>query len=87
MVVPPALATDWIAGSFGSERATEDGGTLEVEVAADDAPVPPPSSEQPATTAASNTKKNRTRMIAPLRPGGVPACSIERRPCLSVDQL
>jgi hypothetical protein len=34
MVTPPALATGWIAGSFGSARATEDGGALEVEAAA-----------------------------------------------------
>ena len=60
MVAPPALATDWIAGSFGSDSATEDGGAPEVEVVAAEAPVPSPSSEQPATSAASSTTMNRT---------------------------
>jgi len=65
MVAPPALATGWIAGSFGSASATEDGGTL--VVVAGEAPLPPPSPEQAAAAAAvTNTRMVRARMVPPL---------------------
>jgi hypothetical protein len=73
MATPPTLATDWIAGSFGSVRATDDGGALEVEatapaaVVAGEAPFPSSSPEQAASAAAvSSTRMERTRMVAPL---------------------
>jgi hypothetical protein len=73
METPPTLAIDWIAGSFGSARATDDGGVLEVEVTAPadvvvagEAPFPPPSPEQAATAAAvSSTRTERTRIGCP----------------------
>jgi hypothetical protein len=66
MAMPPALATVWIAGSFGSARASEDGGALEVVVAGE-APFPPPSPEQAATAAAaSSTRMDRALIVAPL---------------------
>jgi hypothetical protein len=65
MATPPALATDSIAGNFGSANATEDGGALEVMVG--EPPLPPPPPEQAVIAAAANsTNTGRARMIAPL---------------------